>query len=166
MRAVVEVRAVVAHPSRTHRAVLARSRAVIGLDGILTAARGRPDRPPVKRSLIIALSFATALAFFVPAPARAERIHGVTLPPNSSKVDENLYKNTSRFNRVLRYLRNNGYARSGHVWIPIRGNARVTGWHIANQRSSKGWSGINVYQADGKVFIYVLPAKRAAKKKR
>ena len=116
---------------------------------------------------VVGLHGATAvvlLGLAWPSPARAEKIHGVSLPTDAVKVGEDRYRSPKRYRKAIRHFRSL-FRGKGIVWTPIRGNPRVQGVHIANLRPNRKWDGINVYEADRKVTIYVVKAEDAPQKK-
>ena len=118
----------------------------------------------MKRAVFVFL-FAFVAAFGSAGVAQAAKVHGVDMPSDASNVGEDRFRTTKRYSRTIRHF-SRKYSGKGLVWRPLRGNPRVKGVHIANHRAGRTWDGINVYEADGKVHIYVLKAKRPGKKKR
>ena len=102
------------------------------------------------------------------AAAQRVVVHGVQLPDGSEKVGENRYRSSRRdFEQTLDYFKATlpagNYPRRSIVNQP-----GVKAVHIANP-SGRKFEGINIYQANDEVRIYVIaaePPKKAPPKKK
>ncbi len=123
----------------------------------------RTDRSPVKRCILVTVLL---LVLAAPVTARAEKELGVQLPTWVERTSDNHYRNTYPLLRSVRHFRNLYGNSRGRVWVPIRGNPNVQGWHIINHRPRREWDAINIYEHDEKVYIYIVPSKTEPGKKR
>ena len=100
----------------------------------------------------------------LPQAAWAQRVHGVTMPPDARKIDDEHFRASKDYKKTFRYFSRMFAQSKGLVWRPIRGNPKVKGVHIINQRRGRSWDAINIYENRNKVYIYVLKAESTAKK--
>lgn len=120
----------------------------------------------VKRWLPLVLSSMAAIVSSGPSVAWAERVYGITLPPDARRIDEDRYRATQNYNRTIRYFSRLFGRSRGLIWQPIRGSAEVRGVHIINHRPGRQWDALNIYETDDKVYIYVVTPKTLGEKKR
>jgi hypothetical protein len=110
---------------------------------------------------------ATALVLLTGGVARAEVLDGVQLPDKSSKVGERRYRVPQDWENTLKYFKT-VYSTATYPRRSIVNQPGVKAIHIANP-SGKGWAGLNVYEANDEVRVYVVPPEggpaKAAKKK-
>lgn len=112
-------------------------------------------RVPVWAGLIAALLTGTALA---------SNAKGVQLPDGASQVGEDRYRAPSDYDGTLKYYRL-VYPPSRYRWKAIIDQPGVKALHI--ELGSRAVEGINIYDANGEVRIYLVPAEQhPAKKKR
>jgi hypothetical protein len=105
---------------------------------------------------VIGLAAAVGLG---PSGARAERLHGAVLPREVRPAGSNRFASAQTYPRTLRWFRRT-YGRSEGIFFrPLRGSPKVQGVFIQNLRPGRAWDGINLYEAEGTVHIYVLPAQ-------
>jgi hypothetical protein len=92
----------------------------------------------------------------VGAEARAEMVHGAHLPDGAQKVGENRYRAKEDFDATIKHYKvvypSNAYPRKMIVNQP-----GIKAIHISNP-SGKGFLGLNIYQANDEVRIYIVPA--------
>jgi len=99
--------------------------------------------------------------------ARAEILDGVQLPDKTSKVGERRYRVPQDWENTLKYFKT-VYPTATYPRRSIVNQPGVKAIHIANP-SGKGWAGLNVYEANDEVRVYVVPPEgvpaKAPKKK-
>ena len=99
--------------------------------------------------------------------ARAELLDGVQLPDKSSKVGERRYRVPQDWENTLKYFKT-VYPTATYPRRSIVNQPGVKAIHITNP-SGKGWAGLNVYEANEEVRVYVVPPEgvpaKAPKKK-
>ena len=87
------------------------------------------------------------------------------LPDSAHKVAENRYKAVGDWEAVLKFyktaLPNNLYPRR-----PIVNQPGIKAQHIANPSGKGGWEGLNIYETNDEVRIYVVVAADSGKKKK
>ncbi len=99
--------------------------------------------------------------------AQAEVLDGVQLPDKSSKVGERRYRVPQDWENTLKYFKT-VYSTATYPRRSIVNQPGVKAIHIANP-GGKGWAGLNVYEANEEVRVYVVPPEgvpaKAPKKK-
>ena len=87
------------------------------------------------------------------------------LPDSAHKVAENRYKAAGDWDSVLKFyktaLPNSQYPRKAIVNQP-----GIKAQHIANPTGKGGWEGLNIYETNDEVRIYVVVAPDSGKKKK
>ena len=87
------------------------------------------------------------------------------LPDSAHKVAENRYKAVGDWDSVLKFyktaLPNTLYPRK-----PIVNQPGIKAQHIANPSGKGGWEGLNIYETNDEVRIYVVVAPDSGKKKK
>lgn len=93
--------------------------------------------------------------------AGAEVVSGAQLPDGSQKVGENRYRASRDFEATLEYYRS-VYPTSSYPRRQIVNQPGVKAVHIVNS-SGKNFAGLNIYEANDEVRIYIVPTQQAAK---
>jgi hypothetical protein len=109
----------------------------------------------VKRLVAIA---AAALA----TAASAENVLGAPLPDSATKVAEYRYRSHENFEETIKTLKKM-YDPARFPRKNIIRQPGVNAVHISNP-SGKGYEGLNVYEANDEVRIYVVPSGDVKKK--
>ena len=120
---------------------------------------------------VVRLGFIAAAALMLtavaPTPAdAADRVFGIIMPPEATRIGEDRYRTTKNLSRTRRYFARTVGTSRGLVWRPIRGNPNVSGVHIINNRAGREWDGLNIYEYRGKVYIYVVKSPVVMDKKK
>ncbi len=89
----------------------------------------------------------------------------VQLPDGAHKVAENRYRAPSSFENTLKYYKN-VYSVASYPRRAIINQPGIKAMHIANSGGRGNWEGLNIYEANDEVRIYVVPAQESGKKKR
>ncbi|MCP3105428.1 hypothetical protein LZ198_41865 [Myxococcus sp. K15C18031901] len=103
---------------------------------------------------------AALLALWV-TTAGAEMVSGAQLPDGSQKVGENRYRAPKDFEGTLEYYRS-VYSTSSYPRRQIVNQPGVKAVHISNP-SGKNFAGLNIYEANDEVRIYIVPTQQAPK---
>lgn len=116
------------------------------------------------RSLLVAAALAFLLA---PFEASADRVYGAYIPDDTRKIGEGQYVATRDWDKTINNLAGVYYRKNTCVWRQMETAPGIRGVYIHNLAKNDRWEGINVYEADGKVYLTVLPnaAYTPAKKK-
>ncbi|NMO17309.1 hypothetical protein HPC49_06620 [Pyxidicoccus fallax] len=93
--------------------------------------------------------------------ADAEVVSGAQLPDGSQKVGENRYRAPRDFEGTLEYYRA-VYSTSSYPRRQIVNQPGVKAVHISNP-SGKNFAGLNIYEANDEVRIYIVPVEQASK---
>ncbi len=96
--------------------------------------------------------------------SRAETVHGAHLPDGAQKVAENRYRVAQDFDTTMKHYKA-VYSPSNYPRTMIVNQPGVKAVHIANP-SGKGFEGLNIYQANEEVRIYIVPIAEAKPKKK
>jgi hypothetical protein len=100
------------------------------------------------------LGAAVVAALWMSAAA-AEVVSGAQIPDGSQKVGENRYRAPGDFEKTLEYYKA-VYPASAFPRRSIVNQPGVKAIHIANP-SGKNFEGVNIYEANDEVRIYVVP---------
>lgn len=92
---------------------------------------------------------------------RAEVVNGVQLPNGVKEVGENRYRTNEDFEATLKYFRT-VYPPAQYPRKAIVNQPGVKAVHISNP-SKKHFEGINIYEAEQEVRIFIIPAKAPPK---
>jgi hypothetical protein len=103
-----------------------------------------------------------AAVLLLAGPALAEQVLGAQLPDQAKKVAELRYRTSQDWDDVWKYFKS-VYPKEKYPRRDIINQPGVRAVHLANP-SGKGWEGLNIYQANDEVRIYVVPAGATAKK--
>lgn len=96
--------------------------------------------------------------------ASAESVSGAQIPDGAEKVGENRYRSREDFEGTLKYYKT-VYPPQAYPRKSIVNQPGIKAVHIVNP-SGKNFEGLNIYQANDEVRIYVVPAgdTKAARK--
>lgn len=89
---------------------------------------------------------------------------GAQLPDGARKVAEHRYKSATDFEGTLKYYKN-VYPVSTYPRKAVVNQPGVKALHIPNTSGKGGWEGLNIYEANDEVRIYVVPASGSGSKK-
>lgn len=116
------------------------------------------------RTVGAALAMAVA-GVALPGVARAEVVGGVQLPDGASKVAENRYKVSKDFEDTLKYYKT-AYPKENYPRKAIINQPGVKAVHIVNPSGRNNFEGLNIYEANDEVRIYIVPTAESAKPKK
>lgn len=121
----------------------------------------------MKRLLVLAVVLVPAMAFATADVG--ERVLGAALPMYARKVAELRYRVAEDWENINKFY-NREYPAKSFPRKNIVNQPGVKAFHIVNP-SGKGWEGINVYEANDEIRVYVVPveapktkAKKSGKK--
>jgi hypothetical protein len=100
-----------------------------------------------------------ALAALWMSAAVAEVVSGAQIPDGAQKVGENRYRASGNLEKTLEYYKV-VYPASAFPRRAIVNQPGVKAVHIANP-SGKNFEGLNIYEANDEVRIYVVPLQAA-----
>lgn len=95
---------------------------------------------------------------------RAETVHGAHLPDGAQKVAENRYRVEQDFDTTMKHYKI-VYPTANYPRTMIVNQPGIKAVHIANP-SGKGFEGLNIYQANEEVRIYIVPVAETKSKKK
>jgi hypothetical protein len=99
--------------------------------------------------------WAAAVAALWVTTAGADTVIGAQLPDGSQKVGENRYRAPHDFEETMKYYRT-VYPVQAYPRKSIVNQPGVKAVHIVNP-SGKNFEGLNIYEANDEVRIYVVP---------
>lgn len=105
------------------------------------------------------LGAAVVAALWMSAAA-AEVVSGAQIPDGSQKVGENRYRAPGDFDKTMDYYKS-VYPASAFPRRSIVNQPGVKAVHIVNP-SGKNFDGVNIYEANDEVRIYVVPLQAVA----
>ncbi len=114
----------------------------------------------LKGLLYKARPFTAALVSLWTVAAAAEVASGAQLPDGAQKVGENRYRAPGDFEKTMEYYKA-VYPAGTFARRAIVNQPGVKAVHIVNP-SGKNFEGLNIYQANDEVRIYVVPLQAAA----
>jgi hypothetical protein len=91
------------------------------------------------------------------SPAFAEQVLGAQLPDQAKKVAELRYRTSQDWDDTMKYFRG-VYPKEKYPRRDIINQPGVRAIHLANP-NGKGWEGLNIYQANDEVRIFVVPSE-------
>lgn len=94
------------------------------------------------------------LAALISNAALASNEGGVNLPDGARKVAENRYKSPSDFEYTMKHYKS-AYPPQQYPRKDIVNQPGIKAVHIVNP-SGKGWEGLNIYETNDEVRIYVV----------
>ncbi|MGQ0505279.1 MAG: hypothetical protein ACT4TC_08140 [Myxococcaceae bacterium] len=96
--------------------------------------------------------------------ARAESVNGAQVPDGALIVGENRYRASDDFEGVLKYYKT-VYPPANYPRKSVINQPGIKAVHIVNP-SGKNFEGLNIYEANEEVRIYVIPANAPPSKKK
>ena len=105
-----------------------------------------------------------SLVVMVAASAWADNELGALLPEGSRKVAERRYKSATDFEGTIKFYKKT-YPDFTSARKKIVNQPGVNAWHIPNTSGKGAWEGLNIYEANDEVRIYVVPASGSGNKK-
>jgi hypothetical protein len=125
---------------------------------------------PKSRFYIPLPVWAGLVALLLAGQAFASNKKGVQLPDGAAQVGEDRYRAPDDYDGTLKYYRL-VYPPSKYRWKAVIDQPGVKAMHIAVRSRKGGVEGINIYEANDEVRIYLVPAepakaRKAARKKK
>ncbi len=105
------------------------------------------------------------MVLVVAGSAVAESELGAQLPDNSRKVAEHRYKSSTDFDGTLKFYKT-AYPAAQYPRKAVVNQPGAKAIHIANPSGRGAWEGLNIYEANDEVRIYVVPAAGSGGKKK
>jgi len=105
---------------------------------------------------------ATALGVLASGAARAETLDGVQFPDKTMKVGERRYRVPQDWENTMKYFKA-AYPSAQFPRRTIVNQPGVKAIHLANPDGHGGWVGLNIYEANDEVRVYVVPPDGAGK---
>lgn len=96
--------------------------------------------------------------------AWAETELGAQLPDGARKVAEHRYRAATDYEGTLKYYKS-VYPSSSHPRKTVVNQPGVKAVHIPNTSGKGAWAGLNIYEANDEVRIYVVPMGGSGSKK-
>jgi len=115
----------------------------------------------------VTLSFikVAVVALLASGVAAAESELGAQLPDNVRKVAEHRYRSPNDYDGTLKYYKT-VYPSAQYPRKAVVNQPGVKAIHIANPSGRGAWEGLNIYEANDEVRIYVVPAATGGGKKK
>ena len=99
---------------------------------------------------------AAAVGVLSSASARAELLDGVQFPDKTTKVGERRYRVPQDWENTMKYFKT-AYPSAQFPRHTIVNQPGVKAIHLTNPDSRGGWEGLNIYEANDEVRVYVVP---------
>ena len=88
------------------------------------------------------------------------KVHGAILDDESKRVGDDRFRSKEDWEKTVRFFRGNYGGKPGYVWLTIETPPKVKAIHIENTHAGRAWEGINIYETNNEVFIFVVKAER------
>ncbi len=105
------------------------------------------------------------VAVFSLGASAAETELGAILPDNARKVAEHRFKSLQDFEGTMKFYKKT-YSDSTYPRRKIVNQPGVNAWHISNQSGKGAWEGLNIYEANDEVRIFVVPSSASGGSKK
>jgi hypothetical protein len=109
------------------------------------------------------MAFSAALAFGSILPSgnaeAAIKVHGAVVDDAAKKVSEGRFRSAEDWEKTVRFYRNVYGGKPGIVWRTVATPPKVKAIYIANTLPKRTWEGINIYETNGDIFIFVIAAE-------
>ena len=115
---------------------------------------------PTRRTYIPTPAWVGLLLLGLAGAAHAETYKGVQLPDGATLVGEDRFRAPEDYDGTLKYYRQT-YPPSTHRWKAIVDQPGVKAIHI--ELGTRAVEGLNIYEANDSVRIYVVPAEPTKK---
>jgi hypothetical protein len=110
-----------------------------------------------RRWLVVAV-----LGMLVSVAVRAEIFDGVQFPDRTTKVGERRYRVPQDWENTMKYFKT-AYPSVQYPRHMIVNQPGVKALHLSNPEAHGGWVGLNIYEANDEVRVFVVPPDGAAK---
>ena len=94
--------------------------------------------------------------------ARAEILEGVQFPDRTTKVGERRYRVPQDWENTLKYFKT-AYPSAQYPRHMIVNQPGVKALHLTNPDGHGGWTGLNIYEANDEVRVFIVPPDGVAK---
>ena len=105
---------------------------------------------------------AAAIGLLAAGVARAEIFDGVQFPDRTSKVGERRYRVPQDWENTMKYFKT-AYPTTQYPRHMIVNQPGVKALHLVNPDGHGGWVGLNIYEANDEVRVFVVPPDGTAK---
>lgn len=110
--------------------------------------------------------FVFLVAVMVQAGAWAgETELGAALPEGARRVAEHRFRSSNDFEGTLKFYKS-AYPPAQYPRKSVVNQPGVKAIHITNPSGRGGWEGLNIYEANEEVRIYVVPAEGSGKRRK
>lgn len=90
---------------------------------------------------------------------------GAVLPDGAHRVAEHRYRSSTDFEATLKFYKTT-YPAAQYPRKAVVNQPGVKAVHIANPSGRGSWEGLNIYEANEEVRIFVVPADGSGKRKK
>jgi hypothetical protein len=114
-----------------------------------------------------ALSFVVVtvlLAVVTPAVASI-KVHGAIVDDEAKRVGEDRFRSKEDWEKTVRFYRSAYGGKPGFVWLTLETPPKVKAIHIENTHAGRTWEGINIYETNNEIYVYVIKAESRSRKK-
>lgn len=105
---------------------------------------------------------AAVLGVLASGTAWGETLDGVQFPDRTTKVGERRYRVPQDWENTMKYFKT-AYPSPQFPRHTIINQPGVKAIHLANPDGHGGWVGLNIYEANDEIRVYVVPPDGAAK---
>jgi len=105
---------------------------------------------------------AATLGVLAPGAAKAEIFDGVQFPDRTTKVGERRYRVPQDWENTMKYFKT-AYPSAQYPRHMIVNQPGVKALHLTNPDGRGGWTGLNIYEANDEVRVFIVPPDGVAK---
>jgi hypothetical protein len=102
------------------------------------------------------------LSLLLSGEARAEVFDGVQFPDRTTKVGERRYRVPQDWEATMKYFKT-AYPSTQYPRRMIVNQPGVKAVHLANPEGHGGWVGLNIYEANDEVRVFIVPPDGVSK---
>jgi hypothetical protein len=111
-------------------------------------------------------AFAAFAALGASRPAVAAiKVHGAIVDDEYKAVGENRFRSKEDWEKTIRFFKSHYGGKPGYVWINIDTPPKVKAIHIENTHAGRTWEGINIYETNREIYVFVIKAESRSRRK-
>lgn len=110
------------------------------------------------RWMVLSAALMFGLGLNAATAEAAIKVHGAVVDDAAKKLSDGRFRSAEDWEKTIRFYRNVYGGKAGIVWRTVDTPPKVKAIHIANTLPKRTWEGINIYETNGDIFIFVIAA--------